>query len=307
MLTTSIGKIKLNTCIYNASGVNCITKKDLIELAYSNAGAVLSKSCTLESREGNPKPRYYDNDILSINSSGLPNLSYKYYSTIAEEISQYKPYMISVSGLTLEDNLHIVKYLNENEYLSGIELNLSCPNIQGKPQIGYDFETTDELLRKVMEIGIKKTFGLKLPPYFDMYHFDSISHIISKYKIDFLTCVNSLGNGLVIHPETDEVAIKPKKGHGGIGGRVIKAIALSNVRQFYERTHCNIIGCGGVNSGRDAYEHILCGASAVQIGTHLYQNGIKVFDQVSEELKKIMKEKGYKHIEEFKGCLKMPN
>jgi len=114
-----------------------------------------------------------------------------------------------------------------------------------------------------------------------MSHFDSISHIISKYKIDFLTCVNSLGNGLVIHPETDEVAIKPKKGHGGIGGRVIKAIALSNVRQFYERTHCNIIGCGGVSSKEAALNKIALGSDLIQLYTGLVYSGTSLIQEIT--------------------------
>ena len=57
--------------------------------------------------------------------------------------------------------------------------------------------------------------------------------LINKYDIDFLTCINSIGNGLVINPETDTVVIKPKNGFGGIGGSCIKATALANVRKFY--------------------------------------------------------------------------
>ena len=109
-----------------------------------------------------------------------------------------------------------------------------------------------------------------------------------KYPITFITCINSIGNGLVINPDTDSVSIKPKYGFGGIGGQCIKPTALANVRKFYELTNCDIVGCGGVVNGRDVYEHILCGAKAVQIGSQFKREGIEVFDRISQELQVIM-------------------
>lgn len=303
-LKTNLAGLDLKSCIYNASGVNCITKKDLTILANSSTALTLSKSCTMNYRDGNPLPRYYENDVCSINSSGLPNLGYKFYGDIAHELSKTKPYMISVSGLTHDNNIDILNYLGDKEGLSGVELNLSCPNIIGKPQTGYDFKKMDELLRRVSEINLqKKKLGLKLPPYFDISHFNRVADIINNYKIDFITCINSIGNGIVINPETDSVSIKPKNGFGGIGGIVVKPTSLANVRKFYELTKCDIVGCGGVVNGRDVYEHILCGAKAVQVGTQFKREGISVFDRLSQELMEIMSKKGYSCIEDFRGNL----
>ena len=308
-LETTISDIYLTNCIYNASGVNCITKEELITLATSNAGAIQSKSCTYKSRKGNPLPRYYENEMCTINSSGLPNMGYGFYYDVADELQTYnKPYIVSVSGLTHKDNISIIETLSFMSSISAIELNLSCPNIVGKPQTGYDFESMDDLLRKLFEnieyYPLKNKLGLKLPPYFDISHFNKAAEVINSYKIDFLTCINSIGNGLVINPDTDAVSIKPKNGFGGIGGQCIKPTALANVRKFYELTDCDIVGCGGVTTGRDVYEHILCGAKAVQIGSQFKREGIDVFDRISQELQEIMIEKGYSSIEDFRGNLK---
>ena len=286
MLDTKIGNLNLSSCIYNASGVNCCEYSDLFDLDSSSSALVLSKSCTLESRIGNPIPRYYEDKNLtfSINSSGLPNMGYKKYIDISDTIR--KNYFISVSALTKKNNYIILDKINKNKDVDGIELNLSCPNVIGKSQMGYDFLAMDEFLRNIFEKGLttNKIFGLKLPPYFDISHFNKVADIINYYEIDFLTCINSIGNGLVIDPETDTTAIKPKNGFGGIGGSCIKATALANVRQFYELTDCDIIGCSGIKTGRDAYEHILCGASVVQVGTQLYHEVISVFDRLYREL-----------------------
>tara|TARA_Y100001970_G_scaffold284643_2_gene402427 strand:- start:1217 stop:2128 length:912 start_codon:yes stop_codon:yes gene_type:complete len=299
MLKTNIAGVDLQSCVYNASGVNCTTKDELLELSHSSSGAVVSKSCTLEYREGNPKPRYFENDTCSINSTGLANFGYKYYGDIELE----KPYFVSVCGLSEENNMTMLKYLDNKLNICCIELNLSCPNIIGKSQVGYDFETMGNFLRKVNEIGLQHKLGLKLPPYFDMVHFNQASEIINENKIDFLTCINSLGNGIVIDTDTDRVGIKPKRGFGGIGGSVVKSIALSNVRKFYELTDCDIVGCGGVVNGRDVYDHILCGASAVQIGTQLKKEGVSVFDRINDELGEVMKSRGYSELSQFRGQL----
>ena len=95
---------------------------------------------------------------------------------------------------------------------------MSCPNVIGKPQLGYCFEDMENLIIDACNI-YSGNLGLKLPPYFDIIHFDIVSNIINKYiKIKFITCCNSIGNGLIIDSEKEETVIYPKNGLGGIGG-----------------------------------------------------------------------------------------
>lgn len=290
MLETQIGGRTIKNCIYNASGVNCITKDDLDQLYTCEwTGAMVSKSCTLEPRTGNQCPRYaYIPGLGSINSSGLPNMGYKYYSELSYP---EKEYIISVAGLTLQDNLTIFDHYNS--YNNLIEFNLSCPNIKGKPQVGYSSSTMTEYLRKISEV-YPKPFGLKLPPYFDISHFDRTADIINEFNISFITCINSIGNGLVIDPLTDQPIIKPI--YGGLGGPSCKATGLANVKLFSERLNTNIIGCGGISTGRDVYDYMLCGASACQIGTRLQEEGLGCFKRITTELIDILEQKGYNTI-----------
>ena len=101
------------------------------------------------------------------------------------------------------------------------------------------------------------------------------------------------------------MVIRPKNGFGGIGGEYIKPTALANVHAFYQRLkpEIQIIGTGGVLTGRDAFEHILCGASMVQIGTTLHKEGVSAFERITAELKAIMEDKGYASLEDFRGKL----
>lgn len=275
-----IKDVTFHNRLMNASGCNCTTSDDLLELAHSSSGGIISKSCTYEYRVGNEMPRYYHNDVLSINSTGLANNGYEFYAKYGEEIKTItnKPYIISVAGTKYRENLKIIDKLQHYENHDLIELNLSCPNIIGKSQIGYDFEASNELLRCLYEKIDKHNIGLKLPPYFDMVHFENMADIIKKYPICYLTCINSLGNGFVFN-DLMEASISPKKGFGGIGGSVIKPFGLANVRKFHELLPTiPIIGCGGITNKKDAYEYIKCGASLVQIGTQLIKTGPELFD-----------------------------
>ena len=285
----SIGSIKFNSPVMNAAGCFCTTEAELVNLAHSESAAVVSKSSTLSSRLGNVHPRYYDNDNLSINSTGLANKGFEFYNDIGEIIKQYKPYFLSVAGIEKGDNLSIIDNLQDSTNFDFIELNLSCPNIIGKAQIGYDPYDTNELLRRVFEINsTNHRIGLKLPPYFDMEHFNTMADIFKDYPISFLTCINSLGNGFVFNEEF-QPSIIPKGGYGGIGGSVIKPFGLSNVRKFHQLLpNMPIIGCGGITTGRDIKEYLLCGASLVQIGTQLVKEGPIVFSRLNKEFKALL-------------------
>lgn len=305
-LATSIAGASLSSCLYNASGPLCTTAEELDAIGISEAGAILSKSATLEKRAGNPEPRYVETSWGSINSMGLPNEGFQYYLDYASRVGAFaKPYIMSISGLSHQDNVDMIKALAGQQHIAAIELNLSCPNVPGKPQTGYDFDQSRALLERVFE-HVSLPLGVKLPPYFDLPHFDMMATVLNQFPLAFVTCVNSIGNGLVIDPESESVVIKPKSGFGGIGGDFIKPTALANVRKFYTLLNEDIaiIGCGGVKSGVDAFEHILCGASAVQVGTQFMREGTACFARIARELGEIMQRKGYADIDSFKGKLR---
>lgn len=324
MIKSSINKLEFDNCIFNASGPKCTSLDELTNLNNSYSGAILTKSTTLEYRFGNECPRYYDNELGSINSMGLPNNGIDFYLDNSNKFN--KNYIISVSGLTLDDNIAILtkifNFINNSDkskqIIHGIEINLSCPNIIGKGQLAYDFPTLDIFLNSIFKkINYFKTLlnefnipiiGVKLPPYFELNHFEIVGNILNNYSIDFITCINSIGNGLIIDYKTESSVIKPKNGIGGIGGDYVKPTGLSNVYNFYtffkkNNSSIKIIGCGGIKTGIDVFEYILCGASLVQIGTHFYKEDTICFETITQELNDILKSKNYSSIEEFRGKL----
>ena len=304
-LSSSFAGLQLKSPVFNAAGPKCTTLEDLQIIGRSESGAIMTKSCTVMPREGNPEPRYYDLPGGSINSMGLPNLGYQEYVRIAPELREFKkPIIASVSGLSLEDNVTIMEAMNNSVY-DVIELNLSCPNVPGKPQIGYDLDAVESYLTRIYAVATKPV-GLKLPPYFDFVHFERAAEILKPFPIAFLSCVNSIGNALVIDPEKEEVVIKPKGGFGGLGGIYLKPTALANVRKFSELLpNIPIIGVGGIYSGTDVFEFILAGATAVQVGTAFMQEGPGCFERISRELAQLMDKKGYQSLADFRGKLRV--
>lgn len=291
----------------NASGVHCMTTTELVELEQSNAGAFITKSCTLNERAGNPEPRYFDVPLGSINSMGLPNRGFDYYLDYAlnYEKQQTQPLFFSIAGMSAAENLEMLTMIEKSDFQGITELNLSCPNVPGKPQLAYDFEATEDLLQQVFA-RFTKPLGIKLPPYFDLAHFDQMAEILNQFPLTYVNSINSIGNGLYIDTQKEAVVIKPKEGFGGLGGEYVKPTALANVRTFYTRLkpEIKIIGTGGIRNGQDAFEHLLCGATMLQIGTELHKEGPKIFDRITKELEQIMTEKGYRTIDEFRGKLK---
>mmetsp|Transcript_35282 Transcript_35282/g.69211 ORF Transcript_35282/g.69211 Transcript_35282/m.69211 type:complete len:377 (+) Transcript_35282:22-1152(+) len=323
MLSTSIGGITLDCCIYNASGPKTGHVSDLVNISKSASGAVLSKSATLKSQRGNELPRLQKIELAkntsSINSEGLPNSGIDYFigEKVVSAVAQGgKPYIVSISGLKLENNLEMLTRIAnaklEGAAISAVELNLACPNIPGKPTIAYDFDQMKTILAqvtshsKLLQSGLP--LGIKLAPYFDMPHYAMAAEIINAYKdrIRFVVAINTIGNALHVDGHKEMACIAPKSGFGGLGGGLVKQVALANVRQLSQRLDpaIDIIGVGGVSSGMDAFELILCGASAVQVATCHWLEGPACFGRISKELCGIMKKKGYSSIQDFKGKLK---
>lgn len=318
-LSTTVGGIKLECCIYNASGPRTGSAAALQKIAESASGAVLAKSATLVKQDGNPLPRGIQEIDLgerscpgSINSEGLPNAGIDYYLSkdCVEGVALAapgKPYLVSLSGLKLKDNLEMLARVGRTAGVHGIELNLACPNIPGKPTMAYDFDQMEAVLEEVFKQAPEGVpLGVKLAPYFDFPHFQRAAEILNKFPIAWVTCINTVGNALIVDATNEMAVIAPKGGFGGLAGGYIKWTALANVRQLRKllKPEIDIVGVGGVASGEDAFEMILCGACAVQIGTKHWSEGPKCFDRIATELRALMDQKGYSTIKDFQGKLK---
>ena len=305
MLSTSVCGVKLETCLMNASGCWCANKGELDELYESFCGAVVSKSGTITERKGNTEPRLFLDGIGSINAMGLPNLGYEFYLNYSFFKKSKKPFIQSIHPFSVDElKLMLSDIEKKSDTKKLVEVNISCPNLGTVENM---FKRCEQYMERIQERKYENlSCGLKLAPLYESVHFDVMSSLLLKYDIDFITCTNSIPNGLIIDPIHETTRIVPKSGCGGIGGYYLKPVALSNVYNFYKRLdYIDIIGCGGVCSSNDAFEYILCGAKAVQIGTHLLKTGPQCFGVINSELQALVKTKGYSNIEDFRGKLKI--
>ncbi len=298
--------VRFPSRIMNASGPLCTFEPELEKLGQSQSGAIVIKTTTSDARSGNEPPKYYENEFGSINSNGLENLGYKKYCELIPKLKRFnKPIISSVLGFNLDEFEQMVKELDA----AGsdiIEVNLSCPNIPGKPQVAYDFEQAEKYLAR-LRTATSKPLWVKLPPYFEIVHRQEMAKLLLKYQVDGATLINSIGNALIVDPDKEQTVIKPKDGLGGIGGKYVKPVALGNVFTFWQelKDRIPVIGVGGIYSGKDAFEFFLCGAQMVQIGTAYKSEGPSVFAKVKDELEGFLKQKNYPNIDQIIGKLKV--
>lgn len=300
---TKVANKSLEFYVMNASGPDCSEEAELLDLERGYVGAVVIKSSTLEPREGNFHPRYQRLEHGSIQCMGLPNKGAAAYAQMIGKLKIKVPIIASIFGNSTEEYIEVTKKF-ANSKADLLEINISCPNADDEP-IGYSIDETDRLLYEIVDLT-DKPLGLKLPPYFIKREIEEMSSLIKEHHIQFITCINSVPNCLVIDADKECSVIKPNNGLGGLCGSYIKPIALANVRQFYNRLEnsVSIIGVGGINSGKDAFEFLLAGADAVQVATCYEKEGPGCFYRINNELTEILGKKGYRSIDEAKGQLK---
>mmetsp|Transcript_3894 Transcript_3894/g.10196 ORF Transcript_3894/g.10196 Transcript_3894/m.10196 type:complete len:384 (-) Transcript_3894:115-1266(-) len=320
-LETSVGGVPFSTCVYNASGPRSGASQALAKVAASSAGAILTKSATLIEQSGNPQPRVWhaDDSKASMNSEGLPNNGIDYYiasTTIdetMEECGTTKPYLVSISGKTLADNLvmmdRIAKQIDDGEKrIVSVELNLACPNVIGKPIIAYDYDQLRDILETISKKNYGFPLGLKMPPYLDGKQLQEAAAIINEYSsmVRYVVCINTIGNALSVDPISEAPYISSNNGLAGLSGPAAKYTALANVRQMRQqlKPEIDVVGVGGIETGEDVFLFLLCGAAAVQVGTTHWKEGAKCFNRIVAELKQVLADKGYSSAADVVGKLR---
>lgn len=307
----NVWNVKFDNIVFNCSWPACTSLEELEILWKSDSSWIMMKSCSIEPREWNPEPRYSEVPLWSINSMWLPNLWYKKYIEFSKILKEKynKPIIASVVWFDLQseesDFKKIVREMQDDSDIDLIEVNLSCPNVVWKPQIWYDFEASEKLIKQVVDLW-NKPIWLKLPPYFEPTHQQEMANIIKRYNITFITCINSVGNTLIIDPETERPLIKPKWWFWGLGWDYIKPVALANVRWFYKLLwdEVKIIWVWGISNWVDVFEFLLAGASLIQIWTVFAKEGESCFSRISSEFVSYAESKWYKNIWEIIWNLK---
>jgi dihydroorotate dehydrogenase (NAD+) catalytic subunit len=230
--------------------------------------AFVSKTITLEPRQGNPPPRLWETPAGMINSIGLPNKGLDEFlaSDLPELARLPVPLVVSVMGFTRDELARLVAAVGGRDEISMLELNVSCPNVETGLIMGADpAETAKAVGRVRAETG--KPLIVKLTP--NATDPGAVAAAAEGAGADAVSLVNTL-KGMARDPETGKPWLGGRT--GGVSGPAIRAIALEQVAAVANRVQIPVIGMGGISNGRQAADFIAAGAAAIAIGTETFRD-----------------------------------
>jgi len=261
-------------------------------------GAIICKGTTLEPREGNPQPRLVETASGVINSIGLQNIGVS--ALIKEKAPVWAgwrvPVIVNIAGETVEEYWKVAKALDGVAGVSGIEVNISCPNVKnGGASFGADEESAAQVTRAV-RTATSLPVIVKLGP--GAGDIAGIAGAAEKAGADAVSLINTF-KAMAI----DTAARRPALGNitGGLSGPAIKPAALALVYEVAGAVSVPVIGCGGITNALDALEFIMAGASAVQVGSATFANPRASLD-VLEGIRGWMEKEGVVSLEEIIGA-----
>jgi len=302
-LAVKIGKLELKNPVILASGTCGFARelKDLVDI--NKLGAIVTKTITLEKKEGNPPPRVVEAPSGMLNSIGLDNDGLKdfMFDKVPYLESLKIPVIVSIAGDTVDEFVKLTEETSKVPSIKAIEVNLSCPNVIHK-NTNFKFLAQDRVatgkIISTLRKTTKHTLIAKLSP--NVTDIKDIAKSAESAGCDAISLINTYPGMLV---DTD--TMKPKLGgiSGGLSGPAIKPLALKCVWDVYNGVNVPIIGMGGIMDAGDAIEFMLCGASAVQIGTANFINP-KTPIEILAGMKKYLREKKIKSPKELTGKLK---
>ena len=268
-------------------------------------GFVEIGTVTPKKQYGNQKPRIFrlEKDSALINRLGFNNDGSE---IVKNRIENNIPK--GLLGINIGPNKETSNMINDfiecaktffplGDYVT---INISSPNTEGLREF-HDKELLEDLLLKINKIreesNFNKSFLLKISPDLDDSSIDHIIELSLKYDI----------NGLILTNTTvrnrENLIDQKKNEEGGLSGKPIKDLSTNFIKNFYKRLNGKIpiIGVGGVDSGKSAFEKISAGASAVQLYTGMIYKGPLIVKEIKRDLINILKEKGFKNIKEVIG------
>jgi len=264
-------------------------------------GAIICKGIFLNPREGNPQPRLVETASGVINSIGLQGIGIK--ALIEEKIPVWAgwkvPVIVNIAGDTVEEYWKVARELDGVAGVSGIEVNISCPNVKNSgAAFGLNAETAAQVTRAVRAATTLPVIVKLTPIAADICN---IAREVEKAGADAV-CVANTFRGMAI----DVNKRKPILANitGGLSGPAIKPLALALVYEVAGAVCIPVIGCGGITTANDALEFIMAGAVAVEVGSASFANPRASLD-ILEGLRQYMEKERINNIKELVGIARV--
>lgn len=279
-----------------AAGIMGTTGAALVRMAHEGAGAVVTKSIGLQPKDGHSNPSMVKLDHGYLNAMGLPNPSYEAFLPELEK-AKYNaevPVIASIFGGNADEFRKVAEGLIPGKP-DAFELNVSCPHAMGYgASVGTDPVMVKSVTSAVSEITDLPVWVKLTPNVTDIV---TIGKAAQEGGADAVVAINTVrGMAIDIHSGYPVLGNR----FGGLSGETIRPVAVKCIYDLYDNLDIPIIGVGGVSTWQHAVEMIMAGASAVQIGSAVYE-GTNVFSNISEGINRFLKEYGYANIEDITG------
>jgi dihydroorotate dehydrogenase (NAD+) catalytic subunit len=267
-------------------------------------GGLVTKSVTLEPRQGNPAPRVAEFTAGMVNSIGLANPGARAVRDqklpwIRDNLRSTQVF-VSVAGHSPSEFGAVVSLLDDADGFLGYELNLSCPNDTRRG--GLPFALDPDAIRDVVSDVRGRTerpLLVKLAP-----NAPDLAPLVTAAETsgaDGLTLVNTIP-GLVLDPRSRTAVLGA--GPGGVSGPAVRAVGVHAVWKARSLTPLPLVGLGGVGAGEDAVQYLLAGASLVGIGTASFWDP-RAAGRVVKELTRFGDSEGVQHVSEWIGTARV--
>jgi dihydroorotate dehydrogenase (NAD+) catalytic subunit len=228
--------------------------------------AFVTKTVTVEPRQGNAPPRLWELGAGMINSIGLPNKGL--HGFLEDDLPKLAdltvPLIVNVMGSTKEEVGELVAAFGSRVEVAALELNVSCQNVHTGLDIGADPKELAGLLDHVRPLTTKPLI-VKLTP--NCTSPPAVAEAAEAHGADAVSLINTL-RGMARFKGRPWLG----GGTGGVSGPAVRAIALAQVAAVRARVHLPIVGMGGVQTGRHASDLIAAGADLVAVGTESFRD-----------------------------------
>lgn len=296
-----LGGIALRNPVLTASGTFGYGEEFAPFFDLTRIGGIVAKSLTLEPRSGNPPPRIAETPSGMLNAIGLENVGVDAF--VRDKLPRLPAALAVVASVfetEIERYAEVCKRLTGVAQVAGIEINASCPHVKSG---GIEFGQRPELLARLVRETRRATalpLLVKLSP--NVTDIREMARVCEGEGANGLSLINTL-QALDVDLATRRPVLR--NGLGGLSGPAIRPVALRMVWQASQAVRIPICGIGGIMTAEDAVKFLVCGATAVQVGTANYLNPMAAAE-IADGIAAWAAARGHARVSDLVGTLEMP-
>ncbi len=300
-MEVDLAGIRLRNPILSASGTfgHGVEMEHMVPL--EGLGGLVSKTVTCSPRPGNPAPRIAETKAGFLNSIGLENRGIdSYIETVLPRVQGAGTVIVTnIGGESVEDYAAAARALAGFDVISALEINLSCPNVDGgRLPFSTDPKKAEQVLKAVAQ-ETDKPLWAKLSP--NVTRIEEIALGAEAGGANAITAVNTL-LGMGVDWRTRRPALSTTV--GGYSGLGMGPVALRCAWQCAQAVDIPVVGCGGIADADDVLSFLAVGCRAVQVGTASFSDP-GMLGRLPQEVEALLDEAGVGDIQDVVGCMEV--